>query len=337
MALYLRHPTSFAHDTGPHPENAGRIEAIESALESAGWPGLERAEPPPAERAWLTRVHSTRHVDSIQRLCAAGGGPIDFDTVAVEASWEAALRAAGAAAEGARALLAGEHDVAFCGMRPPGHHAESGRAMGFCLFNNAAVGAAHAIAACGAERVLVLDWDVHHGNGTEEIFRERGDVLYVSIHQWPLYPGTGAAAEIGSGAGSGATVNLPVPPGAGGAEFTGLVAHVVGPLALAFRPDLLVVSAGYDAHAADPLASCLLGDADYAAMAAHVRELGRVLCAPILVCLEGGYERGALARSVLATLDALGGNGSAPDIEPVPLVSEAVARVGSIDRWRGAL
>ncbi|GIK77020.1 MAG: histone deacetylase [Acidobacteria bacterium] len=337
MALYLRHPTSLAHDTGPHPENAGRIEAIESALERAGWPGLERAEPPPAEREWLTRVHSARHVDSIARLCAAGGGPIDLDTVTVPASWEAALRAAGAAAEGARSLLAGEHDVAFCGMRPPGHHAESGRAMGFCLLNNAAVGAAHAVAACGAERVLVLDWDVHHGNGTEEIFRERGDVLYVSIHQSPLYPGTGAAAEIGSGAGAGATVNLPVPPGAGGAEFVGLVAHLVVPLAHAFRPDLLVVSAGYDAHAADPLAGCLLDDADYAAMAAHVRELGRGLAAPILVCLEGGYERGALARSVLATLGALNGDRPAPDVGPVPLVSEAVARVGSTDRWRGVL
>jgi acetoin utilization deacetylase AcuC-like enzyme len=208
--------------------------------------------------------------------------------------------------------------------------------MGFCLFNNAAVGAAHAIAACGAERVLVLDWDVHHGNGTEEIFRARGDVLYVSIHQSPLYPGTGSAAETGSGAGAGGTVNLPVPPGAGGSEFTGLVAHVVVPLGRAFRPDLLVISAGYDAHAADPLASCLLEDDDYAAMAAQMRDLGRELSAPVLVCLEGGYDPGALAGSVLATLGALSGDALPPPVEPVPLVTEAVARVGSIDRWRSA-
>jgi acetoin utilization deacetylase AcuC-like enzyme len=333
MGLYLRHPTSLAHDTGPHPENAGRIKAIEAALDAAGWPLLEQAEPPLAEREWLTRVHASGHVDSIERLCAHGGGAIDLDTVVVPASWEAALRAAGAAVEGARALLAGEHDFAFGGLRPPGHHAETDRAMGFCLFNNAAVGAAHAIASCGADRVLILDWDVHHGNGTERIFYERGDVLYASIHQSPLYPGTGGAADVGAGAGAGATVNLPVPPGAGGQEFVGLVSHVVVPLARAFDPDLIVVSAGYDAHAADPLANCTLAAADYAAMAAHVRELG----APVLVCLEGGYDPEALAASVLATLDALGGDHPAPDVEPTPLVAAAVARVGSIERWSAAL
>ncbi|HET6830913.1 MAG TPA: histone deacetylase, partial [Solirubrobacterales bacterium] len=222
-------------------------------------------------------------------------------------------------------------------MRPPGHHAERDRAMGFCLFNNAAVAASHAIAAAGAERVLILDWDVHHGNGTERIFYERGDVLYASIHQSPLYPGTGSAADTGAGAGFGATVNLPVPPGAGGLEFVGLVAHVVAPLARAFDPDLIVVSAGYDAHAADPLANCTLSDGDYAAMAAHVRDLGRELEAPILVTLEGGYDLGALAASVTATLDALGGDGPAPDVEPSPLVAEAIDRVGSLDRWRAVL
>jgi acetoin utilization deacetylase AcuC-like enzyme len=336
MGLYLRHPTSLAHDTGPHPENAARITAIESALDAAGWPSLVQTEPPAAERDWLTRVHDAGMVDSIERLCANGGGAIDFDTVVVPASWEAGLRAAGAAAEGARALLAGEHDFAFCGMRPPGHHAESGRAMGFCLFNNAAVGAAHAIAACGAERVLILDWDVHHGNGTEEIFFECGDVLYASIHQSPLYPGTGAAGDVGRGEGAGMTINLPVPPGAGGPEFSGLIANVVTPVARAFRPDLLVVSAGFDAHVADPLAGCRLERTDYGAMAARVRDLGRELSAPILVCLEGGYERDALADSVLATVEALAGDDPPPAVEPAPLVADAVTRVASIDRWHGA-
>jgi len=337
MGLYLRHPSSLAHDTGPHPENAGRISAIEETLAASGWPSLERAAPPEAEREWLTRVHTPGHVDSVERLCAAGGGAIDLDTVAVPASWEAALRAAGAAAEGARALLAGEHEFAFCGMRPPGHHAEAGRAMGFCLFNNAAVGAAHALAGCGAERVMIIDWDVHHGNGTEEIFYERDDVLYLSIHQSPLYPGTGGAADSGRGAGAGATVNLPVPPGSGGREFIGLIALVAVPLAHAFGPDLIIVSAGYDAHADDPLAGCALVADDYAAMAAHVRDLGRDLGAPVLVCLEGGYAPGALAASVLATVRALGGAGEAPDVGASPIVERAIARVGSLDRWRATL
>ncbi len=336
MGLYLSHPSSLLHDTGPHPENAGRIRAIEAVLDEAGWPSLERAEPPPAEPAWLTRVHGAGLVDSVEQLCASGGGAIDHDTIVVEASWEAALRAAGAAAEGGRLLLAGEHDFVFCGLRPPGHHAESDRSMGFCLFNNAAVGAAHAIAECGAERVLILDWDVHHGNGTAEIFARRDDVLYASIHQSPLYPGTGAAADTGSGRGAGMTVNLPVPPGAGGPEFVGLVEHVVGPLARSFDPDLLVVSAGYDAHVDDPLANCALRGADYAAMAALVRDLGRELAVPVLVCLEGGYDPVALADSTLATVRALAGQTPAPSVDPVPLVTAAIGRVAAIDPWRDA-
>ena len=336
MGLYFRHPASLLHDTGPHPENAGRIRAIEAVLEDAGWPGLVQAEPPLAEREWLTRVHGAALVDSIEELCAAGGGAIDLDTVVVEASWEAALRGAGAAAEGARLLLEGAHDFAFCGLRPPGHHAESNRAMGFCLFNNAAVGAAHALAACGAERVLILDWDVHHGNGTAEIFDRRADVLYVSIHQSPLYPGTGAAGDFGSGPGEGMTLNLPVPPGAGGEEFRGMIEHVVAPAARSWRPDLLIISAGYDAHAGDPLANCSVEDHDYAAMTAAMRELGGEIGAPILVCLEGGYDPVALARSVLITVEELAGGPPPPSIAQVPVVADAVARVSAHERWRAA-
>jgi acetoin utilization deacetylase AcuC-like enzyme len=336
MGLYFRHPASMLHDTGPHPENAGRIRAIESVLEVAGWPGLELAEPPRADREWLTRVHDPALVDSIEDLCAAGGGAIDLDTIAVAASWEAALRAAGAAAEGARILLAGEQDFVFCGLRPPGHHAESNRSMGFCLFNNAAVGAAYAIAECGAERILILDWDVHHGNGTAEIFERRDDVVYVSIHQSPLYPGTGSAGEAGSGPGEGFTLNLPVPPGAGGPEFRGLVEHVVCPVARSWRPDLLVVSAGYDAHAGDPLANCALTDGDYGAMSAAIRDLGREIGAPVLVCLEGGYEPVALAGSVLATVAELAGGPPPPSVGPVELVTGTVERVRALGPWRAA-
>ncbi len=224
----------------------------------------------------------------------------------VPASWEAARRAAGAAVSGAERILAGESEFAFCGLRPPGHHAESDRAMGFCLFNNAAVAARHAIAECGAERVLILDWDVHHGNGTAEIFDADDDVLYVSIHQSPLYPGTGRPDEIGTGAGEGMTMNLPVPPGADGEVFRSLVQHVVAPVGRDLAPGLIIVSAGYDAHTADPLANCRVETADYGDMTASVRDLGRELGAPVLICLEGGYDPDALAASVLATVRAMG-------------------------------
>jgi len=333
MGLYLRHHASLLHDTGPHPENASRIEAIEAALGDAAWLGMTVLEAPAAERAWIERVHDPRLVSAIERFCAEGGGAIDHDTLVVPESWDAALRAAGAAAGAAERLLAGEDRYAFCGLRPPGHHAESARSMGFCLFNNAAIAAAHARAACGAERVLILDWDVHHGNGTAEIFDSRDDVLYASIHQSPLYPGTGAASDTGSGPGEGATINLPVPPGAGGPEFTGLTRHVVVPVGYSFRPDLIVISAGYDAHAADPLASCRVETADFATMAASMRDLAADLDVPVLVCLEGGYDPGALAESVVATLEALGGGGAPAAPPPVPLVAEAVRRVGAVGRW----
>ena len=211
----------------------------------------------------------------------------------------------------AERLLAGDADAAFCGLRPPGHHAERDRAMGFCLFNNVAVAARHAIDSCGAERVLVLDWDVHHGNGTEAIFAGASDVLYASIHQWPLYPGTGAAEYGGVGEGEGYTVNLPVPPGAGSEDFLALVEHVVVPIARAYEPGLIAISAGYDAHRADPLASCAVETDAYGEMTAALRDAGAALGAPLLVVLEGGYAPDALAASVLSTVGAMG-NGRPP-------------------------
>jgi acetoin utilization deacetylase AcuC-like enzyme len=306
MGLFVAHPSSLRHDTGAHPENAARLQAIETRLEDAGWPGLRRVEAPAATREQLGRVHSDAHIDAIQEFCANGGGMIDVDTVASEGSFEAALHAAGGAASAAERLLANEDSFAFCALRPPGHHAEAARAMGFCLLNNVAVAAAHVLAEAGVSRVAVLDWDVHHGNGTEAIFAASNRVLYTSIHQWPLYPGTGAAEYVGEGEGEGYTLNLPVPPGSGSDEFLSLLQHVVVPVARSFEPGLLAISAGYDAHREDPLADCHVETETYGEMAATVRELATELGIPVLVCLEGGYDRAALAASVLATVEALG-------------------------------
>jgi acetoin utilization deacetylase AcuC-like enzyme len=317
MALYLAHPSSWRHDTGGHPESAARLVAIESALEAAGWPGLDRVEAPAATREQLARVHDEAHIDAIAGLCAAGGGMIDLDTVVSSDSYDAALHAAGGAAWAAERLLAGEAGAAFCALRPPGHHAERNRAMGFCLFNNVAIAARHALDACDADRVLVLDWDVHHGNGTEAIFARAPDVLFASIHQSPLYPGTGEAAYAGEGEGEGLTVNLPVPPGAGSEQFLALVQHVVVPIARGWRPSLIAISAGYDAHRDDPLASCTVATEAYGEMTASVREVAAELGVGILICLEGGYAVEALASSVVATVEALAGaaapRGAAPE------------------------
>jgi acetoin utilization deacetylase AcuC-like enzyme len=326
---YLRSPASLRHDTGAHPERADRIPAIEAELAEREWAGLERIEAPAADEELLLAVHSREHIDAIRAIVERGGGAIDADTVTSPGSWEAALHSAGGAARMAD-LLVGErsHAAAFCGLRPPGHHAERARAMGFCLFNNVAVAARRARDAHGIERVLVLDWDVHHGNGTEAIFQEDPGVLFVSIHQWPLYPGTGPPDDVGSGAGRGFTFNLPVPPGSGDDVFASHVEHLVAPLVRDYRPGLVLVSAGYDAHRDDPLADCEVTEAGYAAMAAAVRSAAGEAGAPVGVVLEGGYDLGALARSVAATLSVLAaadapGNGT---VAPHPLTEEALAR-----------
>jgi acetoin utilization deacetylase AcuC-like enzyme len=330
LTLYYSHPSSLEHETGGHPENAGRIRAIEAAIERDPPRGLDRREPPRATREQLQRVHTAAHLDAIEEFCASGGGMIDMDTIASARSWEAALRASGAAADAAERLLAGEGSAAFCALRPPGHHAEPAQAMGFCLVNNVAVAAEHAIEAAGAERVLVVDWDIHHGNGTEAIFRASDRVLYSSIHQWPLYPGTGPAEYEGEGPGEGYTVNLPVDPGADSERFLALVQHVVAPLAREFDPGLIAISAGYDAHRADPLASCSVDEDGYRHMTAALRDVGAELGAPVLVCLEGGYDPDALAASVVATLDTLAGSEAPPVADP-DLAEPHRARVGR--RW----
>jgi acetoin utilization deacetylase AcuC-like enzyme len=294
-----------------HPERPERLLAIEEALEERDWLGWERREAPPASESELELAHSAVHVNAIRELCAGGGGAIDPDTYAVEASREAARRSAGGACAMVRALLAGEDRVGFCGTRPAGHHAERERAMGFCLFDNLAIAAELAIRERGAQRVLVVDWDVHHGNGTAEIFRRRDDVLVANIHQQGIFPGSGAAADRGSGPGEGYTVNLPVPGGSGEELWVELLEEAILPAGRRFRPDLVLVSAGFDAHRDDPLANCVLEASSFARMASLVRDFADQVEAPLGAVLEGGYDVDALAECVVETLSALGGGGSA--------------------------
>src|ERR1700760_2154145 len=242
---------------GP-PESPPRIAAIERRLEAEDWLGWERRPAPAASAAELELVHTPRHVAAIRELSEAGGGAIDSETWDGPSSYRAAAHGAGGAATLARALLAGEARTGFSVARPPGHHAEPERAMGFCLFNSIAVAAALAVAELGASRVLILDWDVHHGNGTEAIFRDRDDVLLVTIQQQGIWPGTGASRGVGTGAGEGFTVNLPVPGGSGRDVLLPLIARGVPPLAGEFAPDLVLVSTGFDAHRDDPLAGLAL-------------------------------------------------------------------------------
>jgi acetoin utilization deacetylase AcuC-like enzyme len=323
--LYLHHPSSLEHDTGNHPERAERVTAVERELEQRQWLGLERVLAPAAEREAVEAVHPADYVERIAQVSVHGGGMLDMDTVASEGSFEAALHAAGGAVSAVSALLARDADVAFCGLRPPGHHAEAARAMGFCLFNNVAIAARHALDHLGAKRVLVLDWDVHHGNGTNDIFYDSDEVLYVSIHQSPLYPGTGALTENGAGAGEGYTVNLPVPPGSGHADWVALVEQVVVPIARAYGPGLLLVSAGFDAHRDDPLANCMLTEESYGAMTASMRVLSKELDAPLGFVLEGGYDLDALAASVAATIEAALNGAGADPVEPAALAARARA------------
>ena len=297
-------------------------------MEARGWLGYERREAPEVAMDRLTAIHPRSYVDEIRAISEAGGGALDADTVASAGSYEAALHAAGGACAMVDALLAGEAEVGFCGLRPPGHHAEPSEAMGFCLFNNVAVAARHALDTLGAGRVFILDWDVHHGNGTNDIFHRSPEVLFVSIHQSPLYPGTGPLSDAGAGEGEGYTVNLPVPPYSGDDVWLSLVEHVAVPAAREFDPDLVLVSAGFDAHRADPLAMCELEAGSFAEMARHVRALAGTVEAPVGAVLEGGYDLQALSESTAATLEALDSGGSPRSVGPHPLALRAAEHVG---------
>jgi len=312
----VTHPSSLEHvSPREHPERPERLAAaIEGAL--ASHVETVRFDARAATREELLAVHEAAFLDQLQGFCADGGGSIDADTYTVERSWDAARFAAGAGLTVIEAIDRGDAEVGFAVVRPPGHHAESDRTMGFCLINNIAVSAAALVRR--GQRVAIVDWDVHHGNGTQEIFFRSPDVLYLSLHHSPFYPGTGRVQEVGKGLGIGATVNIPVWGGSDGAVYREAFSRVVLPILDQFGPDWLLVSAGYDGHTADPLGGMALNADDYGAMAAA---LGDVMDRTRTVFyLEGGYDLGAIRESVTSTLDGFA-SGS-PPLDP-PQSSDA--------------
>jgi acetoin utilization deacetylase AcuC-like enzyme len=316
------------HDPGAgHPESPARLDAVLADLGRAPVEGVTIEAPRFATDAEIESVHPAEYRAALASL-AGRRARLDADTTTSPGSWDAARLAAGAAVEAALATMSGRARNTFALVRPPGHHAEPAQAMGFCLLNNAAIAAEAALRA-GAQRVLIVDWDVHHGNGTQDIFTMREDVLYMSVHQYPFYPGTGAAHEVGVGAGQGATVNCPLPGGQGDADYGAVFHDLFLPAARAFRPDLVIVSAGFDAHARDPLAEMRVTERGYAAMTSLLTQLADETCGGrIAMMLEGGYDLPALAASVRATLEGMTGRRDdfgpgAPDAATVHAIAEA--------------
>jgi acetoin utilization deacetylase AcuC-like enzyme len=308
--------TGTVHDGGKHPERPARIDAVMAGIADIAdelGDDLEVVAPVPADMGALERVHATRYLRRLEEFCRSGGGNLDLDTFAKPDSWDAALLSAGAGLQAIDVLGRRGDGVAFVATRPPGHHAFADHSMGFCLLNNVAISAAALVAA--GERVLIVDWDVHHGNGTQAMFWDEPHVLYVSTHQSPFYPGTGAGDEVGGSAAPGLTVNVPLPAGSTGDVVRRALDEVAAPVIDAFGPTWVLVSAGFDAHRADPLADLSLSSGDFAELArtvsAYAPRPGRVA-----VFLEGGYDLEALRSSVAATLGALTGVSEVPGIEP---------------------
>jgi acetoin utilization deacetylase AcuC-like enzyme len=288
------------HTNGPmHPERPERLTAVREGLARSGAEArLTRVEPTAIDRALLEAVHRPEYVAQIERVCASGGGYLDPDTSVVPESWQAALNAAGAVAGAVRRVISGDWQRAFCSVRPPGHHAPANRAMGFCLFDNVAVGAQAALNA-GLSRVAIIDWDVHHGNGTQAIFWRRADVFYASWHQYPFYPGTGSESERGEGEGDGTTINCPLAAGAGDEAYLRAWTERIRPALDTFAPELLLISAGFDADARDPLAGLAVTAAGFETLSRQVVEWADRQCrGRIVSVLEGGYDLEALAEDV---------------------------------------
>ncbi len=303
--LLYSHPASLEHDPGPgHPEKPARLEAVLAALEAPDFAALERRQAPPADQAQIARVHRPAYIEAVfDSIPETGYHGLDGDTVVSPGSGEAARRAAGALCAAVDAVAAGEAKNAFCALRPPGHHAEPDKAMGFCLFNNVAIGALQARAARGLRRVAVVDFDVHHGNGTQAMFWNDPELFYGSIHQMPLYPGTGREDERGV---AGNIVNVPLAPMTGSTEFRRAWSETLLPKLDDFAPDFILVSAGFDAHEDDPLANLCLSTEDFAWATSEILALARTHCDGLLVStLEGGYDLNALAAAAAAHVRAL--------------------------------
>lgn len=306
--MLLYHDTVFAeHDTGRHPECIARIEKVNAML-AANW--VAQATCPrwdAAGRETIQKVHQAAYYDQLKAWCEQAAGRIESDTVVSQGSWRAALRAAGAAVDAVQRIVRGEDSTAFCAIRPPGHHALPHAPMGFCLFNNVAI-AAHAALAAGLHRVMIIDWDVHHGNGTQDVFWEDGRVGFFSIHRFPFYPGTGQSSETGSRAGLGWIHNEPVPADIALADFTQRFTRGIEILAKRVKPELILLSAGFDAHRADPVGSLCLADEDYSQLTEIVTQLAASHCqGKIVSLLEGGYNLDHLPMSVHSHLSALNG------------------------------
>ncbi len=340
-AGYVYDPIYLKHETGYHPENAKRLEAVMAHLEETGLlEQLTPVNPRPATVEELHYVHQASYVSHIKDAALEGIGWLDADTIMSPDSCDAALYAAGGAIEATDAVISGKVNSAFALVRPPGHHATATAAMGFCLFNNIAIAARYALKKHKFEKVAIIDFDVHHGNGTQEAFDSDPQVLYISTHQYPHYPGTGTIYETGSGAARGSKVNIPLPAGSGDDEYRQVFEQIIVPATRRFRPELILVSAGYDPHWADHLAMMEVSTTGFAGMVRTIKELADEFCVGKLVfTLEGGYNLKALSASVKATFDVLLGKqdiedplgqperrGAAPDI------SELVAQIKEVHK-----
>jgi len=333
---FVYHPVYLKHDTGQHVENARRLEAIISHLEQTGLKQqLTAVEPRPASVEELASVHQEQYIAHIQDVAQRGGGWLDPDTVMSPDSYNAALYAAGGVIRATGAVMSGEVGSAFALVRPPGHHATSRQAMGFCLFNNIAIATKYALSRYNLERVAIIDFDVHHGNGTQETFYDSPQVMYISTHQYPFYPGTGDIGETGRGEAEGTTVNIPLKAGCGDSEYLQVFEQIITPVVRRFKPQLILVSAGYDTHWADELAMMEVSTTGFAQMVRIIKQLADELCGGRLVfTLEGGYNLTALATSIKATFDVLLGNtdiedtlGQAPQRFGTPTIDSLIKAV----------
>ncbi len=308
-------PIFLAHDTGAHPESPSRMTATMALLEECGLLSkLDRIPARAASKVELALAHDPRYVEGVRRAAEAGGGWVDPDTLITPRSYDVAAHVVGGTLEALDAVMGGDVASAYCLVRPPGHHASPVQAMGFCLFNHVAVAAAQAVAKHGLERVAIVDIDVHHGNGTQDAFWSDPRVLYVSTHEYPFYPGTGAATEIGEGAGRGFTVNIPMPHGSGDAEHRRAFEEIALPAVRRFRPQLVLVSAGFDAHFADEIAMQQLSVDGCGALLAMIKQAGEELCGGrMLVAQEGGYHLTALPWCVRRAIEILRGDEPTPD------------------------